>query len=303
MVSPMVLIFNPNARGGRSEKYLQEVRSQLEQRGLPYEVKPTERPGHATEIAKRSLEAGARLIVAVGGDGTIHEVVNGMVHDDEPIVPGATLGVLPAGTACDFVKTFGIPTMPAHAVAHLDGPESFAIDLGSVRYEQDGRPHKRYFANVAEVGLGAEVVRRAIQTPRVLHPLNYHLAFWWSVVRHEPTEVEVDLTDRTYRGPMSNLVAANCQFFAGGMKIAPRAAPTDGVLDFQIQFPSKREAIALLPKTYQGAHVPHPHIKEAKRARVSITSKRPMPIEADGQLLGHTPAIFEVVRNVISLKV
>ena len=303
MTSPMVLIFNPNARGGRSEQYLQEVRSQLEQRGLPYEVKPTERPGHATEIAKRSLEAGARLIVAVGGDGTIHEVVNGMVHDDRPIVPGATLGVLSAGTACDFVKTFGIPTMPAHAVAHLDGPESFAIDLGSVRYEQDGRPHKRYFANVAEVGLGAEVVRRAIRAPRVLHPLNYHLAFWWSVARHQPTEVEVDLTDRTYRGPMSNLVAANCQFFAGGMKIAPRAAPTDGVLDFQIQFPSKREAIALLPKTYQGAHVPHPHIKEAKRVRVSITSERPMPIEADGQMLGHTPAIFEVVRNVISLKV
>jgi len=275
----------------------------LEQRGLSYEIKPTERPGHATEIARRSLEEGAKLIVAAGGDGTVHEVVNGMVHEDEAVVPGATLGVIPSGTECDFVKTFGIPTMPAHAVAHLDGPESFPIDLGSVRFEQEARSRKRYFANVAEVGLGAEVVRRSLRIPRVFHPLEYHLAFWWSVVRHAPAEVEVDLTDRTYRGPMSNLVAANCQFFAGGMKIAPKAAPTDGVLDFQIQFPSKREAIALLPKTYQGAHVPHPHIKEAKRVRVSITSDRPLPIEADGQLLGHTPAVFEVVKNVISLKV
>ncbi|MDQ3752509.1 MAG: diacylglycerol kinase family lipid kinase [Actinomycetota bacterium] len=303
MTSPMVLIFNPAARAGRSRRYMDEALAQLEQRGLPYEMKPTERPGHATEIARRSLEGGARLIVAAGGDGTVHEVVNGMVHDDEAVAPGATLGVIPAGTECDFVKTFGIPTMPAHAVAHLDGLESFPIDLGSVRFEQEGRSHKRYFANVAEVGLGAEVLRRSLRIPRFFHPLEYHLAFWWSVLRHTPAEVEVDLTDRTYRGPMSNLVAANCQFFAGGMKIAPKAAPTDGVLDFQIQFPSTREAIALLPKTYRGAHVPHPHIKEAKRVRVSVTSDRPLPIEADGQLLGHTPAVFEVVKNVISLKV
>lgn len=303
MTSAMVLIFNPAARGGKAKKSLVEVRSQLEQRGLAYEVKATERPGHATELARSSLEDGARLIVAVGGDGTLHEVVNGMVADDKAVVPGATLGVIPAGTACDFVKTFGIPAIPAHAVAHLDGPESFPIDLGSVSYEHDGRTVKRYFANVAEAGLGAEVVRRAIRLPRALHPLNYHLAFWWAIARHERAEVEVDLMDRTYRGPMSNLVAANCQFFAGGMKIAPKAAPTDGVLDFQIQFPSKRDAIALLPKTYRGAHVPHPHIKEAKRVRVALTSERPLPIEADGQLLGHTPAVFEVVKNVISLKV
>lgn len=299
----MVLIFNPRARGGKAEKSLELVRSQLEQRGLAYEIKATERPGHATELARSSLETGARLIVAVGGDGTVHEVVNGMVEDDKPVVPGATLGVIPAGTACDFVKTFGIPTIPALAVAHLDGPESFPIDLGSVTYEQDGRTVKRYFANIAEAGLGAEVVRRAIRIPRAFHPLNYHLAFWWAVAQHRSAEVEVDLMDRTYKGQMSNLIAANCQFFAGGMKIAPRAAPTDGVLDFQIQFPSRREAIALLPKTYQGAHVPHPHIKESKRVRVSITSERPLPIEADGQMLGHTPAVFEVVKDVISLKV
>ena len=299
----MAVIFNPAAGGGRSRKYMNEVRAQLDQRGLPYEMKPTDHPGHATEIARRSLEEGVKLIVAAGGDGTVHEVVNGMVVDDKAVAPGATLGVIPAGTECDFVKTFGIPTLPAHAVAHLDGPEAFPIDLGSVSFVQDGRSQKRYFANVAEVGLGAEVLRRAIRIPRVLHPMEYHLAFWWSIVRHTPAEVEIDLTDRTYRGSMSNLVAANCQFFAGGMKIAPKAAPTDGVLDFQIQFASKREAIALLPKTYQGEHVPHPHIKEAKRARVSITSDRPLPIEADGELLGHTPAVFEVVKNVISLKV
>jgi diacylglycerol kinase family enzyme len=87
------------------------------------------------------------------------------------------------------------------------------------------------------------------------------------------------------------------------MKIAPRAAPTDGVFDIQIEHARKREEIAVMPKVYRGEHVPHPDIFEAKRVRASIDSSRPLPIEADGELLGHTPATFEVLRDLIRLKV
>ena len=102
---------------------------------------------------------------------------------------------------------------------------------------------------------------------------------------------------------MDNLVVANGQFFGGGMKIAPKAAPTDGLFDIQIHHARKREAVALLPKTFKGEHVPHPDILEAKRVKVSITSERPLPIEADGEVLGETPAAFELLPNVIRLKV
>jgi diacylglycerol kinase family enzyme len=102
---------------------------------------------------------------------------------------------------------------------------------------------------------------------------------------------------------MNNMVIANGQFFGGGMKIAPKAAPTDGVLDFQIEHASKREAIAVMPKVYKGQHVPHPDILEAKRVQASIESDPPLLIEADGEVLGFTPARFEVLRDAIHLKV
>jgi diacylglycerol kinase family enzyme len=130
------------------------------------------------------------------------------------------------------------------------------------------------------VGLGAAVVARAAK----LH-------------------VKVDLVDRTYEGPMNNLVVANGQYFGGGMKIAPKAAPTDGLLDIQIEHARKKDAIALMPKVFKGEHLPHPQIFEAKRVRCSVESERPLLVEADGELLGTTPASFEVLRDAINLKV
>lgn len=301
---PMVLICNSRSGHGGVGRSLPEVRARLEERDLDYEVRYTEGRGHATEIAREALAQGFRFLVAVGGDGTIHEVVNGMLKDDAPVNRDAVLGVVAAGTGSDFVKTFGLPAMiPAHAVAHLDGTESFPIDMGKITYVQDGAPATRYFANIAEVGLGAAAVARAEKLPRWLGPTVYFVAFWLAVRKHRVATVTVDLVDRTYEGKMNNLVVANGQFFGGGMKIAPKAVPTDGLLDVQIEHARKKDAIALIPKIYKGTHVPHPDIFEAKRARLTIEADRPLPIEADGEVLGVTPATFEVLRDVISIKV
>ncbi len=102
---------------------------------------------------------------------------------------------------------------------------------------------------------------------------------------------------------MNNMVVANGQFFGGGMKIAPKAAPTDGLLDILVEHARKREAIALMPKIYKGTHLPHPDIDLYKRVRATITADRPLLIEADGEVLGHTPATFEVLPDAIRLKV
>ncbi|MGH2753241.1 MAG: diacylglycerol/lipid kinase family protein [Actinomycetota bacterium] len=300
---PMVLIVNARAGKGGVAKCLPEVRKHLDQRGLEYQVRTTEGPGHASVIARESLESGTRFLVAVGGDGTIHEVVNGMLVDDKPVAPNPVLGVVAAGTGCDFIKTFGIPAMPGHAAAHLDGPESFPIDIGKITYEQDGATVTRYFANIAEVGIGAACVARAQKLPRFLGPTVYFFAFWLELRRHRIARVKIDLVDRLYEGYMNNLVVANGQFFGGGMKVAPKAAPTDGLLDVQIEHARKREAIALMPKIYKGTHVPHPDIEEAKRVKLWIECDRPLPIEADGEVLGHTPATFEVLKDILSIKV
>jgi YegS/Rv2252/BmrU family lipid kinase len=300
----MVLICNSRSGRGGVGRALPEVRAHLEERELDYEVRYTDGRGHATELAREALSQGFRFLVAVGGDGTIHEVVNGMLEDDHAVNPDAVLGMVAAGTGSDFVKTFGIPAMmPAHAVAHLDGPNSFPIDIGKITYMQDGISTVRYFANIAEVGLGAAAVIKAQRLPRRLGPMMYFVAFWLAVRDHRTAHVTVDLVDRSYEGRMNNLVVANGQFFGGGMKVAPKAVPTDGLLDVQIEHARKKDAIALMPKIYKGQHVPHPDILEAKRARISIEADRPLPIEADGEVLGHTPATFEVLRDVVRIKV
>jgi diacylglycerol kinase (ATP) len=300
---PIVLIVNPAAGRGRARAVVDEVVSNLRKRELAFELKTTSGPGDASELARAALEGGRRLVVAVGGDGTVHEVVNGMVKDDVALVEGAMLGVVPAGTASDFIRTFGLPRLPALAVAHFDGPGSFPIDLGKITYWSGNDRVTRYFANVAEAGLGAVVTRRTRRLPGWLGPMGYLLASWSVLATGRPVSASVDLVDRVYEGQLLNLVVANGQFYGGGMKVAPRAAPTDGVLDVQIQNPTKLEAIALLPKIYGGSHVPHEHIKELKRVKVSISADVPLPIEGDGELLGDTPATFEVLPNVISLKV
>ncbi|MGH2778971.1 MAG: diacylglycerol/lipid kinase family protein [Actinomycetota bacterium] len=299
----LTLVCNANAGSGGVGKCMPEVERLLEQRELDYEVLYTEGRGHATLLTREALDRGRQLIVAVGGDGTIHEVVNGLIDDDAPINPEVRLGVIAAGTGCDFIKTFGIPSSPSHAVVHLDGPESFPIDIGKITFTEDGKQVVRYFANVAEAGLGARVVERAARLPRWFGPTVYFFAFWLSIARHRPAQVTVDLMTRTYTGPMNNMVIANGQFFGGGMKIAPKAAPTDGVLDFQIEHARKREAIAVMPKVYKGQHVPHPDILEAKRVEASIESDPPLLIEADGEVLGFTPARFQLLRDIIHLKV
>ena len=300
---PMVLIVNERAGGGKTGRALGEIRSRLSAREMDYALEVTRGRGHATELATAALKHGVRLLVAVGGDGTVHEVVNGMVHADRAVSEGAALGVVASGTRCDFIRTFGIPAMPGHAVAHLDGHESFPIDLGKVTFTKDGHESVRYFANVAEAGLGGVVARRAGRLPAWLGPTIYPLAFWSTLTRHRSTGVTVDLIDRSYQGPMGNLVVANGQFFGGGMKVAPKAAPTDGLLDIQVQHLAKREALAVFPKVYRGEHVPHPDILEAKRVRVSIEADRPLLIEADGEILGTTPARFEILKDIIHLKV
>ncbi len=299
----MVLVCNAKSGKGKVARAIPGIVDQLTRRDLEHSVRYTEAPGHATQIAREWMEAGNRFVVAVGGDGTIHEVVNGMVEDDKPRHPEAVLGVISAGTGSDFIKTFGLPAAPGVAVAHLDGPESFPIDIGKITYRDGGGSVTRYFPNIAEAGIGADVVARAQRLPRWLGPTVYLVAFWLAMRKHKIAQVEVDLVDRTYAGPANNIVVANCQFFGGGMKIAPKAVPTDGLLDIQIEHARKRDAIAIMPKVFKGEHLPHPDIEEFKRVKCTVTSDRPLLIEADGEVLGKTPATFEVLRDLIHLKV
>lgn len=298
----LVLIVNPRAGRGEVAREMPELERRMLAGRLEHRILETEGPGHAGVLAREALEAGDRFIVAVGGDGTIHEVVNGMVRDDRLVRDDAILGVVSAGSGADFVRTFGLPNQVTKAVRHLLGDTLHPLDVGKLIYREDGEERIRYFVNIAEVGFGGKVVGRAARLPRFLGRGRYFLGFWLSIGGYRPGEVRVTADARDFSGKANNVVVANCQFFGGGMRISPRSLPADGALDVQISTGPKSEAFTLLPKIYRGDHIPHPNIREMKGAVITIDGDRPLPIEADGEVLGTTPARFEVLPELLPLK-
>jgi YegS/Rv2252/BmrU family lipid kinase len=292
-----------NARAGKGARHPEEFEKILTGAGLDFDLHVTERRHHAVELARQAIDDGWTYLVAVGGDGTVHEVVNGMMGEEGPRNPDAILGIVSAGSGGDFVRTFGLPDDVSDGVEHLSGEGFIDIDLGRVTFTTEGGEATEWFPNIAEAGLGADVVKVAERLPRRMGRSRYLVGFWITLARFKGTEGTVVCDTRTYEGRITNLVVANGQFFGGGMHVAPKATPTDGKLDALIQIGSKADYVSTITKIYKGTHLPAPSIKTYKARRVEVTTKSPLRVEADGELLGTTPATFSLFENALRLKV
>jgi diacylglycerol kinase (ATP) len=314
------IVVNPRAGRGAVSRGWPAVRTVLDDGGVAYDVTITERPGHGTDAARRAVEDGCTFVVAVGGDGTVHEVINGLMADDGPRNPATVLGVVAAGSGCDFVKTFGLSQDPADAAQHLLGDGLWGkIDVGRIRCTgRDGSPHTRWFANIAEAGIGAEVVDAASRMPKFLGGSVYRIAALKTIATFKPKAAPITIHGRTTRGKhgedetlselkrdgaFSMLVVANGQFFGGGMRVAPRAVPGDGLFDVQVSHGPRGEAVKAMQKMFRGEHIPSPHIAEYLASSVRVDGDAPILIEADGEVVGTTPATFDVVAGAIPMKV
>ena len=299
---PLVLIANPNAGRGQVDQALPRVESVLKNENLSYRIVRTTHPGHATEAARQALRDGERYLVAVGGDGTVHEVVNGMVSGGGPLVADAVLGVVAAGSGSDFIRSFGLPADAGQAARHLAGDQVRPLDVGTVTCA-DGET--RCFANIAEVGLGAAVVARAagLRAGRLLGGARYAAAFWLTLPGFRPASARLDADRHSYAWRAFNVVVANCRFYGGGMQISPNSDPGDCLLDILVMTGPKSDSFTTLPKVYRGAHLPHRNIAELRAARLSVGADPGFPVEADGELLGTTPASFGIIPGAILMKV
>jgi diacylglycerol kinase (ATP) len=300
---PLVVIANPHSGRGKVAEKLPQVERILADAGLAYRVVRTARPGHATEAARDALQRGERFLVAAGGDGTVHEVVNGMFAGGRPIAANAVLGVVAAGSGCDFVRSFGLPGDAVQAARHLAGDRVRPIDVGKISWTDGGAEVTRYFPNIAEAGLGGAVVARASTLAGFLGSARYFCGFWLSLPGFRPATIRLDADGQAYQWRAHNVVVANCRFYGGGMQISPKSEPDDGALDVLVMVGPKSEAFTTLPKVYRGTHLPHRNIVELRAGRVRIEADLPFRIEADGEVLGTTPATFEVVPKPILLKV
>lgn len=302
---PLTVIANPNAGGGGVRAQLPDLERALQERDLPYRLQVAEGRGDATSAAAAALRGGARFLVAVGGDGTVQQVVNGMFDGNGlPLVSDAVLGVVPAGSGCDLVRSFGLPGGTRDAVGHLDGTNTYAFDVMKITYMDNGSRATRYSHNLAEVGFGGALLRRQAGLPGWAGRARGLLAFWLTLARTRLAQVRVEADTKLYEGPAYNVIVANAQFSGGGLRLSPRSFPGDGILDALIFKGPRSDALTMLPRIYRhGDHVPDPHIKEMRaKIRVAVDADRPLPIEADGEVLGTTPATFQIVPRALLLK-
>jgi YegS/Rv2252/BmrU family lipid kinase len=301
-VTENVFLVNPAAANGSTGRRWPEIAHQAAGAGLEGDALLSERRGHLGELAREAALNGSRLLVVVGGDGSINEVVNGLAGIENP----PAVALIPRGTGGDFVRTFGIPDDIAAAARVALTGETQVIDLGRVSYRSwDGTDGSALFANVASAGMSGAIAQRANDTSKALGAKASYL--WatfavfagWSAVE---TRLTVDGEARS--GRMFDVVVANGRFFGGGMKMCPDAVPGDGLLDVvTIGDVTKRDLVLTMPKIYRGTHLPHPKAEALRGRLITVETDEPVPVELDGEQPGTTPARFEVLPGALRLRV
>jgi diacylglycerol kinase (ATP) len=295
-----VFLVNPASSNGATGKRWPELAHRAARLGLEGETLFSERPGHLIELARAAVDGGAKLVVAVGGDGTLNEVVNGIAGRE------VELATIPIGTGMDFVRTYGIPTAFDDAVQVARDGRPRTIDAGLVRYRTwAGDDAERWFANVGSVGMSGAVAQRANGMSKAL---GGRMTFFYVLTRvfleWENTEVTVRLDDAERRGLMHDVIVANGIWHGGGMMLAPDAQPDDGLFDVVLIGDIARvDFLTTAPKLYNGKHVNHPKVEVLRSARVEVDAAEHLPIEVEGEQVGTTPAAFEIVPGALRVRV
>jgi diacylglycerol kinase (ATP) len=302
----IVLVADPTRDRGRVGRELPTLERLLGERGLAHR-RVDVREGEGIEAAQRAVAQGDRYLVAVGDDPLVNEVVNGILGSTGGGGNGAArpvLGIVPAGTACDTARTFGLPPDVARAVGHLEGGGTYAIDAAVATFRRpDGEDGRRFFVNAAEAGLGASVVRRTRALPASFGRARRFVGFWVALASTRSARLELTGDRRSWEGQAHDVIVANGQYLGDGYRWAPRSWPSDGYLDVLVMTGPRSDAFTMLQKASLGEHVPSPNILEYKSRRLAIDGPKPVLVHADGVVLGTTPATFEVLPEAVLLKV
>jgi diacylglycerol kinase (ATP) len=302
--SGVVFVVNPASANWSTRRHWPEIAWRAAALGLTGDTLFSERPGHAVELTQKAAEGGARLIVAVGGDGTVHEAVNGLMRAEPEQRP--ELATIPRGTGKDFARSFRIPRGAEEALAVARDGSTRTVDVGRAGFTAwDGVESESYFANFAGAGISGAVAARANTSSKALGGKG---SFFWATtsvfLRWENSEYEVRVDGEQRSGRMLEVIAAIGDQLAGGMRLTPDADPADGLFDVVlIGDATKVDFVRTLPKIYRGTYLPHPRAEVIRGTRVEIRTAVPLPIALDGEQPGTTPAVFEIVPGALRLRV
>lgn len=305
------VIVNPlSARGKTGQKWntLKEI---LNHYFKEFKYVFTEKPKQATHIARELLNDGFNLIIGVGGDGTLNEITNGFFRENsnKAVNQDAALGIIPSGTGSDFVRSLKIPREFKQSVALIKDSGIRQIDVGKLTFTSQGVEEPvRYFINVADFGLGAEVLRNLSGIPaEERNALFYYKGLLNTIKTYDAKKVRIvvddkeEICDRFLIGAV-----ANGRIFGGGMQVAPLAEPDDGFFDLVLVESMKRfEIIRNSRHLYTGKLHKHPKVRviRARNIKVYPTDNEPVFIEYDGEGGVAIPAEFQVMEKAVNFRV
>ncbi len=279
-----LFIVNPVAGKGKAKALIPLIQEKMKKKGINYTIKETQKPREATWLAKEALEQGYEKVVAVGGDGTISEVINGLAHTD------MVFGIIAAGTGNDVCRTLNIPFQPDKALEMIFSEEAHPMDLGKI--------NEYYFINVASMGIDAEIAYWVKNSKKWFSGT---WAYIVSVIKNLWTyrfqEMRIAF-DRTYlEGEYLLLAIGNGKYYGGGMKITPHAKVDDGLFDVCIIEKIAKWKVGLLfPVILKGNHVYFKEVKSYQTNRICINKTSTHIINVDGEIYKTqaTPICFSV---------
>jgi len=304
-VEKPVVIVNPRSGGGLSEKSWAGVVSAISDGLGAFDTRFTETPGHARTLAHEEAKKGRPLIVALGGDGTISEVADGLVTAG----CDAEMGIIPRGTGGDFRRSLGIENELFAAAEHVRKSKVRKVDVGRVTFAtHDGTETSRHFVNVTSVGFSSVVAKRANEgSKRLGGRISFLAAVVNSLLTYDNAEVVVSVDDGEARR-MTLLLAAvgNGRFFGGGMKICPEAVLDDSYFDFvTVGDLGRLEVLAKIHLIYSGNHLSMKEVSSVRCRRLHLAPADPkaeIPLEIDGETPGRLPARFEILEGALRLR-
>ena len=274
------IILNPMADMGNAWRIARDLRSITEQHG-GVDWSGTVYPGHAIDLARQAGEQGYDMLIAMGGDGTVHEVINGLMKVSEEKRPA--LGVVPAGSGNDFAHAIGVPTKSDHALVHALEHEVSVVDLGLMT---DEHGKKEYFDNTTGIGFDSVVTIRSHTLPVVRGFLMYLTAVIQTILlNHDSISMEIETDEQKWS--QSNLLLTMCNGprEGGGFMIAPEAKIDDGILHYaMIKNVSRPMMFRLIPEVMNGTHGRFQQVSMGSCKRMSVTADRPMYIHCDGEI-------------------
>jgi len=296
------LIVNPSAGAGKTIKQLPLIHEQLKKINFDYTHVLTEGPGHAIKLAQEALSEGVEMVVAVGGDGTINEIVNGIYRANS--LDRVMLGIISTGTGADYIRTIGISRNLEEECNRLKNPHIVNVDIGKVVFP-DKNNEERLFVNFAGLGFDAQIVKSTTQKYKSMGKVSaYLLALLTNLIAYRNKDIILKIGDTEEKHRVCTVIMGNGKYGGGGMMTTPEADIRDGMLDVMMVVDiSKPDLIHSLPRIYKGTHLTHPKVVSKRAPEISISASETMAIQADGDIIGDSPAIFSIIPGALRIAV